>query len=138
MDEPAIALEELSEPERRQVDDALVGFNIRAAGPHGHRRLGVSLRQGRRLSGACIGATYWEWLYVDMLWVDGDFRGRGYGRTLLRLAEDEARARGCRNAYLDSFSFQAPDFYRKLGYAEFGRLPDFPKGHARIFLTKAL
>ena len=48
------------------------------------------------------------------------------------------RKRGVRNAYVDTFSFQAPEFYRKLGYREFGRLDDFPTGHRRSWLTKAL
>jgi hypothetical protein len=39
---------------------------------------------------------------------------------------------------VDTFGFQAPEFYRKLGYREFGRLDDFPAGHSRSWLTKAL
>jgi len=53
-------------------------------------------------------------------------------------AEAAARAQGCRGAYLDAFTFQAPKFYERLGYQEFGRLDDFPPGHARIWFTKAL
>ena len=40
--------------------------------------------------------------------------------------------------YLDSFSFQAPTFYAKLGYREFGRLKEFPAGYDRVWMTKAL
>jgi len=54
------------------------------------------------------------------------------------IAEDEARHRGAKNAYLDTFSFQAPDFYKKHGYRVFGELQDFPPGHQRHFLTKRL
>jgi hypothetical protein len=39
---------------------------------------------------------------------------------------------------LDTMSFQALDFYLKLGYTVFGRLDDLPEGHSRIFLKKAL
>ena len=62
----------------------------------------------------------------------------GDGRRLLAVAEDEARRRGAKNAFLDTFSFQAPDFYRQHGYQVFGELPDFPPGHTRAFLTKKL
>jgi ribosomal protein S18 acetylase RimI-like enzyme len=63
---------------------------------------------------------------------------RGFGRQLLALAEEEARQRGAEYAYLDTFSFQAPDFYKKQGYEIFGELPDFPPGHQRYFLSKKL
>ena len=55
------------------------------------------------------------------------------------MAEAEARKRGVRNVFLDSFSFQAPKFYAKLGYREYGRLKEFPKPAThRRSLTKAL
>lgn len=46
--------------------------------------------------------------------------------------------RGAKNAYLNTFSFQAPEFYKTMGYKEFGRLDNFPTGHTPTFLTKAL
>ena len=45
--------------------------------------------------------------------------------------------RGCHSAWVDTFSFQAPGFYRKLGYEVFGEL-DYPPGHKRFFLRKRL
>jgi hypothetical protein len=56
----------------------------------------------------------------------------------LSAAEDEARRRGAKHAYLDTFSFQAPDFYEQHGYQVFGTLDDFPAGHQRYFMTKEL
>jgi GNAT superfamily N-acetyltransferase len=90
------------------------------------------------IRGGLWGSTLFEWFYVQMLVVPAVLRGRGIGRCLMRLAEGEARARGCRGAFVDTFSFQAEDFYRKLGYTCFGELPDFPPGHRRIFLFKRL
>ena len=76
------------------------------------------------------------WLYVDTLWVDESLRGQGFGAQLMAAIEAEARSRSCSHAYLSTFSFQAGEFYKKLGYTEFGRLPDFPPGHSRLFLKK--
>jgi ribosomal protein S18 acetylase RimI-like enzyme len=70
--------------------------------------------------------------------VADEFRGKGYGSKVMQAAEKEARRRGVKNVYLDSFSFQAPGFYKKLGYREFGKLKNFPAGHSRSWLTKAL
>jgi hypothetical protein len=63
---------------------------------------------------------------------------QGWGRALLERAERHARERGCRDAHLTSFSFQAPGFYRKQGYEEFGVLADFPPGHTHHFFRKRL
>jgi GNAT superfamily N-acetyltransferase len=88
--------------------------------------------------GGILCAMYWDWLYVDLLWVQDDYRGRGHGHRLLEAAEAEARRRGATNAYLDTFSFQAPAFYARHGYRVFGELRDFPPGHQRYFFTKQL
>jgi hypothetical protein len=57
---------------------------------------------------------------------------------LLAAGEEEAMRRGCANACLETFSFQALPFYEKRGYVVFGRLPDFPPGGAKYFLAKPL
>ena len=79
-----------------------------------------------------------EWLFVNWLWVADAYRKHGVGSRLMAGAEAAAREAGCRAAYLDTFTFQAPKFYERLGYREFGRLNDFPPGHSRIWFSKAL
>ena len=90
------------------------------------------------IAGGVIGAVHYEWFCVDLMWVREDLRGRGYGHRLLMLAEEAARERGAKHAYLDTFSFQAPGFYEKHGYQVFGELRDFPPGHTRTYLAKQL
>jgi GNAT superfamily N-acetyltransferase len=79
-----------------------------------------------------------DWLFVQWLWVAERYRTQGIGSRLLLGAEAAAREKGCRAAYLDTFTFQAPRFYGRRGYSEFGRLNDFPSGHARVWLWKPL
>ena len=85
-----------------------------------------------------IAEFYWDWLYIDLLWVKDELRGLGYGHRILTLVEQEARQLGAKNAFMDTFSFQAPDFYKQHGYQVFGELNDFPPGHQRYFLKKQL
>lgn len=79
-----------------------------------------------------------EWLFVHWLWVADAYRRHGIGSQLLGAAETAAREHGCRAAYLDTFTFQAPEFYKRLGYREVGRLNDFPPGQSRIWFSKSL
>lgn len=84
------------------------------------------------------GFTSWGWLFVKLLWVSEPLRGMGMGSRLLAAAEAEARTRGCRGVWLDTFGFQARGFYEKRGYRLFGELGDFPAGYSRFFLEKRL
>jgi len=70
-------------------------YNTEKAGDdHGQNLCFVLLLPKDDIVGGVIGATYWNWLYVDLMWVREDLRGQGFGRRLLELAEKEARARG--------------------------------------------
>jgi hypothetical protein len=60
------------------------------------------------------------------------------GTQLLARAEAEAFAKGCRGAYLDTFTFQSVGIYTRAGYAIFGTLEHFPAEHSRHFLRKEL
>jgi ribosomal protein S18 acetylase RimI-like enzyme len=88
--------------------------------------------------GGLVGHTYWQYLYVGFLWVHEAHRKSGLGSKLMFEAESQAKSRGCKRAFLDTFSFQAFDFYRRLGYLEFGRLPGFSGKYDRLCMHKAL
>jgi GNAT superfamily N-acetyltransferase len=121
------------------IGQGINNFNTQQAGDDKSQSLCFVLHAPDQvIVGGVIGATYWDWLYIDLLWLKDELRGRGYGHRLLMLAEQEARKRGAKNAYLDTFSFQAPDFYKQHGYQVFGELADFPTGHQRYFFTKQL
>lgn len=114
-------------------------YNEQQAGDNKFQRLCFVLHAPDQVVvGGVIGEVYWDWFYLDLLWVKDELRGRGHGHRLLTQVEDEARQRGAKNVYLDTFSFQAPDFYKQHGYQVFGELQDFPPGYQRYFLTKQL
>lgn len=114
-------------------------YNIQQAGDsQGKPLCFVLYTPEQEIIGGLIGETHWGWFYINLLFVMAEYRGHGYGHRLLTLAEDEARGRGVKYAYLDTFSFQAPEFYQHHGYQVFGELHDFPPGHQRYYLTKQL
>lgn len=86
--------------------------------------------------GGLTGRTSAAWLFVELFWLPEALRGAGLGARVLAEAEAEAQRRGCIGAHLDTYSFQAPGFYRKLGYEVFGVIEDHPPGHKRFWLRK--
>ncbi|WP_420631361.1 GNAT family N-acetyltransferase [Candidatus Leptofilum sp.] len=91
-----------------------------------------------RILGGLIAKAGRGWLQIGSLWVDETLRGQGYGKQLMDMAEAEGGRRSCHSAYLDTFSFQAPEFYEKCGYEIFGTLEAFPDEHKRFFMRKLL
>ncbi|MFA5792505.1 MAG: GNAT family N-acetyltransferase [Candidatus Gracilibacteria bacterium] len=129
-------------PRKKDVEfikDNLKKYNQKFTGPDNHQELAVFLKdENDQIKGGLTGGTYWDWLYIDALWIDESMRHKGYGKQLLELAENEAKARGCNNAHLDTHDFQALNFYQKNGYTICGQLDYLPKGHTRYLLKKTL
>lgn len=89
-----------------------------------------------QLVGVLTSDVLWDWIYVDELWVDKDYRGRGIGKQLMDKAEKYAISHEMTGLWLWTQDWQAPKFYEQLGFKEFTRFDDFPKGHCRIGLRK--
>jgi GNAT superfamily N-acetyltransferase len=99
--------------------------------------LAVFARDRDSIVAGLAGETYSGWLFIRYLWVSEALRGHGVGRKLMGDVEERALERGCHSAWVDTFSFQAPGFYRKLGYEVFGEV-DWSPDHKRFFLRKRL
>ena len=101
--------------------------------------LTVTLRERGKIVGGLAGETFSAGCSSALFWVSDKYRGKGFGSKLMQAAEKEA-AQAWRQAMSISTpsASRRPAFYAKLGYREFGRLKDFPAGHYRIWLTKAL
>jgi GNAT superfamily N-acetyltransferase len=118
----------------------LTEFNEAHAGPENFRFLVLLLKapDTQAITGGLWARTLFEWLYVNVLYIPENHRRSGLGTRLMRMAESEALARGCRGALVDTFSFQARPFYERLGYRVFGTVQDYPPGFACHFLQKRL
>ena len=121
------------------VRGRLQEHNAAIVGPDNYAPLAIFARDGSgSIRGGLLGETFWQWLHISTVWIAASDRGQGLGTRLLALAEEEAVKRGCIGAFVDSQSFQAPDFYLNRGYEVWGELRDLPVGHRRIFLQKKL
>jgi GNAT superfamily N-acetyltransferase len=101
------------------------------------RKLGIFIRDPATgaVQGGVLGISYYRWLMLDIVFLPEAMRRGGLGRRLVQTAEDEAARRGCIGVWLLSYSFQAPAFYRRLGYQEIGDLA-FPGGFNAVFFQK--
>ncbi|MCV3205172.1 GNAT family N-acetyltransferase [Mesorhizobium sp. YC-39] len=119
--------------------ERLSSFNDSDVGASGRKALAVFVRdeKGKVVAGIS-GYTAWGWLYVQWLWVDERLRGQHMAGQMLDAAEQEAIARGCHGAWIDTFNPKAAKAYERQGYRPFGILPDFPVGRGRLFLQKKL
>jgi ribosomal protein S18 acetylase RimI-like enzyme len=89
-----------------------------------------------KLVGVLTADILWVWIYIDEIWVDKNYRDRGIGKQLMDRAEEYAISQGMTGLWLWTQGWQAPKFYDQLGYKEFTRFGDFPKGHCRIGYRK--
>lgn len=115
-------------------------FNYGFVGEYGQSQpVWVSARDAQgELVGGLRGFVFLEWLNVELLFVDEAARHQGLGRNLLATAEQKARDLGAHSVTLNTFEWQAREFYLKQGYEEFGHIDNYIQGFQLVYLKKAL
>ncbi|KZS40073.1 acetyltransferase [Aquimarina aggregata] len=93
---------------------------------------------GIEIGGILAGLGYWNGLEINILWVKEEYRKKGVGTRILKHAEKIAIEKGAKISMLDTFDFQAEEFYLKNGYNPIGEMNGFPEGHRRIYFSKEL
>ena len=124
----------------RVIESGLDGYNEEQAGFRDSRGLAVLISDPdtEQVVGGLLGRTSLGLLFVDLFFIPAPLRGQDLGSRALGMAEDEARRRGCVASVLYTISFQAPEFYERLGYQRFGEIACLPAGTSRVFLSKPL
>jgi len=123
----------------RRLEDSIYAFNVQATGISDGKLFGLFLRDA---DGVAIGGAHgWTWAktcYVRILFVPAHMRNQGHGTRLMRAVEAEASDRGCEQIVLETFDFQAPKFYLRLGFEIISRVPNYPHGHHSITMVRCL
>ncbi|RUM18821.1 GNAT family N-acetyltransferase [Rhizobium vallis] len=129
-----------SEDDRKAILDPLLAFNSSKVSREDYKPLAILLRDDEgEIRGGLFAKCYYDWVFVELLFVPEFMRGQRLGTELLARAEQWAKEQGCVGIWLDTFSFQAPRFYEKQGYTVFGTLERYPPdAHQRVFLRKLL
>lgn len=128
-----------SDEERQAILLPLRAHNAAKAGVSKPEPFALLVRDdSNEILGGLYGRVFYRWLFIELLAVPEQARGQGFGSKLMQMAEELAREKECVGIWLDTFDFQAPEFYKKLGYSELGQIADYPPGHKRLFFQKRL
>jgi GNAT superfamily N-acetyltransferase len=123
----------------RFLEDRLYEFNSQATGISDAKLLGLFVRTA---DGSPMGGAFgWTWggtCYIRYLFLPENMRNRRLGTMLMRAVGKEAKSRGCHQIMLETYEFQAPRFYQKLGFEVVSRVGDYPRGHQYLTLVKRL
>jgi GNAT superfamily N-acetyltransferase len=120
----------------------LLAFNQAAVGDASAVPFALEIRESptATVAGGLWAMSLWGSFYIALVVAPEGARGRGLGGELMRQAEAEARARGCRQMWLDTYDFQARPFYERLGFTAFGQIdgpaPMFPRWFMQKLLTE--
>ncbi|GAB6262576.1 GNAT family N-acetyltransferase [Photobacterium sp. CCB-ST2H9] len=129
-----------SEDEISEIYRGLVEYNEPHFPDLDEKGFGAFIRdEDGKILGGLVGKVILSSLHVNYFWLSEPIRRLGLGSKLIDSVESEARSLGVKNIYLDTYTFQAPGFYERLGFKEVGRYTDFPKiGVDKIFYQKSL
>ena len=122
-----------------EIHNMLKSYNLSKREKSENIPLGVYYENetGKKLAGL-TGKTFGNWLCINYLFVSENLRNQGIGSKIIISAENEARNRGCKYVFVDTFSFQAPAFYEKLGYRCVFSLTNYPYTEERHYYIKEL
>jgi GNAT superfamily N-acetyltransferase len=135
-----ILTDQPTDTDEHVIQSGLADYNAQKTGYRDWSPLAALLRDpdsGETLGGM-IGRTSYGLLFIDLVYLPETMRGQDIGGKLLQMMEQEAAQRGCLSAFLFTITYQAPGFYERHGWTEFGRIACDPPGTARIFMTKTL
>ncbi len=126
-------------PESEIVDKGLGEFNDRAAPLHEVQALSCFAREeGGKVVGGALGRRWGGLCELQQLWVDESHRSAGLGTRLVQEFERHAVRAGCKSFYLETLSFQAPEFYKKLGYRVVLVRSGYPHDIVKYHMVKEL
>ena len=94
--------------------------------------------EGKLVAGLDACMTAFKILYVSTVFVDENYRGKGYGRVLISEMEERAKLLGANTIRLDTFDWQGKDFYEAIGYEMVGHYDNRDDGYSEYFFLKRI
>ena len=134
-----LRLENMESEKAREIANQIRAYNRSKREEVESEPLNLYLEDEKgNLMAGLVAETFGNWLEIEYLFVKEELRGQGIGSKLLQQAESEAKNRNCRFAFVNTYQFQAPDFYLSHGYKEVFALQDYPYTGKRYYYQKDL
>ena len=119
-------------------NDVIVEFaNVRGQ-PFGYEQFAFDASNDGERVGIVMCEMIYDWLYVNYLAVKDTARGLGVGSQLMDRVETLAGELSLKGVALDTFRYQAPDYYSARGYVENMVIPGKVRERDRIYMQKSL
>ena len=141
MTEPPTVVISIEPDSARELRDTILSglfsYNDQIAGPMHNSTVIIAARSDdQQIVGGLIVNFQpgWKWMHLQWMWIAESHRRAGIGRRLVATAEKEGQKRGCLHVAVDTF--QAREFYEKLGYRVYGVMEDYPAGHRKFHMRK--
>jgi len=130
---------DLKPKDKKVLVKGLLSHHASKGHPRKSELFSIALKDKKnKLLGGVVVCFLWNGMEIQSLWVDESIRKQGWACKLMEVVEKEAIKRGCTVAYTNTFPWQAPEFYKKLGYTLYGKLDNFPKGSNLSYYKKNL
>jgi len=98
----------------------------------------IGVQYNNEIIGASKGKIFDAALYISEFIIKKRFRKKGAGSKLIENIETYAKKNNCTKIWVDTYGYQAPDFYQQNGFVEKGRIENYRGHHPRIFFEKEL
>jgi ribosomal protein S18 acetylase RimI-like enzyme len=130
---------ELNPEDKKVMVDGMLAYHVSQGHPRKVETSSILLKdENNKLFGVVSMSFLWNGMEIQSLWIDESVRKQGWGSKLMEAAEAEGIKRGCTFAYTNTFTWQAPGFYEKLGYTLYGKLENFPEDNSLSYYRKSL
>lgn len=123
--------------EQSKIRDGIISFNQSIINDK-PICFNIYVRQNKSIVGGAIIYGHKDAYYIDVLWVDDAHRHQGIGSKIMSLVEETANKKGIFKLFVDTYDFQAQDFYKKHGFQSIGIVPKYLLDHDRVFMRKEL
>ena len=101
-------------------------------------RIAFIANDGDVFAGAVTVHILWGTLHIRHMFIEASYRRQGLGRTLMEKAFEYGKSKGCSLAFVDTMSFQAFGFYKKLGFVHEFTRTGFAHDSVLYYLKKEL